>query len=196
MSIPAEFIIHTDGGARGNPGPAAFAVVLQRPGEPDIEIKGFLGKTTNNVAEYTALVRALELAKNVGGRRLLIHSDSELMVQQMNGAYKVKNEGLLPLYRQARDLVKEFDQVTIRHVRREQNKRADALCNEAMDNPGDISPPLPVQPARKAALPENGSAAGLAFLADCARLWARGNPQDPEPAEVFKKILKMVEKDS
>lgn len=130
------FTIHTDGGARGNPGSAAYAFVLSRPGQPDVEENGYLGETTNNVAEYTAVIRALERAKALGGRRVHLKSDSELMVKQMNGLYKVKNEGLKPLYEQARGLTRDFDQVTFQHVYREQNSRADALCNEALDHRG------------------------------------------------------------
>jgi ribonuclease HI len=127
--------IHTDGGARGNPGPAAFAYIIGRPGEPPVEEMGHLGTTTNNIAEYTALVRALDHAHKLGGKRLVLNSDSELMVNQMNGVYKVKNPGIRPLYDQAKELTRKFDSVTIRHVYREQNSRADALCNEALDNP-------------------------------------------------------------
>jgi ribonuclease HI len=133
MDTKDEFIIYTDGGARGNPGPAAWAVVLKRSGEPDLEQSGFLGDTTNNIAEYTALLRALELAQAQGGKQLLIHSDSELMVRQMMGVYKVKHPGLLPLFQQASKLVKAFDKVTFKHVRRELNGRADELCNEVLD---------------------------------------------------------------
>jgi len=133
MDTNGEFIIHTDGAARGNPGPAAWAVVLEKPGEPAIEQNGDLGETTNNVAEYTALVRALELAHAQGGKRVKIHCDSELMVRQMQGLYKVKNAGLLKLYNEASDLVKKFEKVTFQHVRREQNKRADELCNDVLD---------------------------------------------------------------
>jgi ribonuclease HI len=126
--------IFTDGGSRGNPGPAAYAYVIKRPGLPDIEEKCYLGHTTNNIAEYTGLVKALEHAVEIGGKRLVINSDSELMVKQMNGQYRVKNEGLKPLYEQASQLRKQFDAVTIKHVYREQNSQADALCNEAMDD--------------------------------------------------------------
>lgn len=125
--------IHTDGGARGNPGPAGFAFVLSRPGQPDLEENGYLGEATNNVAEYTAVVRALERARAIGARRVLLKSDSELMVKQMNGQYKVKNAGLLPLFEQAQRLRRDFDQVTFQHVRREYNKEADKLANDAMD---------------------------------------------------------------
>jgi ribonuclease HI len=133
MDTNGEYIIYTDGAARGNPGPAAWAVVLEKPDASVVEQSGDLGETTNNVAEYTALVRALELAHTQGGKRLKIHSDSELMVRQMQGIYKVKNAGLLALYKQASELVKKFEKVVFQHVRREQNKRADELCNEVLD---------------------------------------------------------------
>ena len=127
--------IHTDGASRGNPGEAAFAYVISRDGQPPIEEADCLGEMTNNQAEYTALVRALEHALELGARhRVIVHSDSELMVKQMNGEYRVKNEELRDLYEQACALRRRFDgPVTIRHVRREQNKRADQLCNEALD---------------------------------------------------------------
>ena len=129
--------IYTDGAARGNPGPAAFAFIIQREGQEDVEEKSRIGSATNNVAEYTALIKALERAKELGGRRLLIHSDSELMVNQMKGVYKVKNAGLRPLYEEARRLADQFEHVTIRHIRREQNSGADALCNQALDGEFD-----------------------------------------------------------
>ncbi len=127
--------IHTDGASRGNPGAAAYAYVIRRDGEPPIEEADCLGQMTNNQAEYTALVRALEHALELGTQhRVLIHSDSELMVKQMNGEYRVKNEELRGLYEQACALRNRFEApVTILHVRREQNKRADQLCNEALD---------------------------------------------------------------
>jgi ribonuclease HI len=128
-----QVTIHTDGAARGNPGPAAFAFVITRDGEPDIEEHGCLGNTTNNVAEYTALVRALARAVEVGAERAVVYSDSELMVKQMNGEYRVKNADLKDLYLQAKGLTSRFASVTIRHVRREQNGRADQLCNRALD---------------------------------------------------------------
>src|SRR5262245_3527425 len=102
MSETDVFTIHTDGAARGNPGPAAFAYPIERPGAPAIEVKGRLGETTNNVAEYTAVLRALEHARRLGARRVAVLSDSELMVNQMTGKYKVKHEGLRPLYEEAR----------------------------------------------------------------------------------------------
>lgn len=126
--------IHTDGASRGNPGAAAFAYVIQRPGQPPVEQAGCLGDLTNNQAEYTALVRALEEAAKLGNNhRLTVLSDSELMVKQMRGEYRVKNEDLRPLYEKARCLAGQFAGVEYRHVRREQNKRADELCNLALD---------------------------------------------------------------
>src|SRR5271154_6432896 len=98
MSDTDLLTIHTDGAARGNPGPAAFAFVIARSGDTVAEEHGLLGNATNNVAEYTALVKALERASRLGARKLVVNSDSELMVKQMRGEYKVKHEGLLPLY--------------------------------------------------------------------------------------------------
>src|SRR6266571_5110492 len=108
----AEFpllTIHTDGAARGNPGPAAYAYTIERAGEEPIEEAGLLGQTTNNQAEYTALVKALEHALELGTRlRVVVHSDSELMVKQLNGEYRVKNEDLRPLYEDAVELRGQF----------------------------------------------------------------------------------------
>lgn len=135
MDEATVLTIYTDGASRGNPGEAAFAYVINRDDQPTIEGAGRLGQMTNNQAEYTALVRALEHALELGPQhRLLVHSDSELMVKQMNGEYRVKNEDLRDLYEQACALRRRFEgPVTIQHVRREQNKRADQLCNEALD---------------------------------------------------------------
>ena len=126
--------IYTDGAARGNPGPAAFAYVIERPSQPAVEHAERLGTATNNVAEYSALVHALERAAELGLNRLAVFSDSELMVKQMNGQYKVKHADLRPLYEEASDLARQFKtRVTIKHVRREQNQDADRLANLAMD---------------------------------------------------------------
>src|SRR5262245_64810466 len=109
MPEPSELIIHTDGASRGNPGAAAFAYVISRDGESDIEEAGCLGQMTNNQAEYEALVRALEHALRLGSDHyLVVNSDSELMVKQMRGEYKVKNEDLKDLYASARRLAGQF----------------------------------------------------------------------------------------
>lgn len=125
--------MHIDGASRGNPGPAAYAIVLARPGLPVVEEADTIGKATNNIAEYTALVEGLQLATELGVKRLAIFSDSELMVKQMKGEYRVKNPELLDLYNEAKRLMANFEKVTITHVRREQNARADAIGNEALD---------------------------------------------------------------
>jgi ribonuclease HI len=144
--------MHIDGASRGNPGPAAYAVVLARPGEPVVEEADTIGKATNNVAEYTALVEGLLLASELGVKKLSVFSDSELMVKQMRGEYKVKHPDILPLYQEAKQLAAGFSEFRIAHVRREQNARADQIGNEALDGkprkrgqpagePGDVSPP-------------------------------------------------------
>src|SRR6476620_11132373 len=135
MSDVPLITIHTDGASRGNPGAAAFAYVLARKGAPVIENAGCLGDMTNNQAQYTALVRALEHALKIGPEhRVVLNSDSELMVRQMKGEYKVKNEELRPLYQRAKELADRFaGGVSFVHVRRELNKRADQLCNVALD---------------------------------------------------------------
>ncbi|VTS03689.1 ribonuclease h : Ribonuclease H OS=Thermosediminibacter oceani (strain ATCC BAA-1034 / DSM 16646 / JW/IW-1228P) GN=Toce_0936 PE=4 SV=1: RVT_3 [Gemmata massiliana] len=143
--------MHIDGASRGNPGPAAYAVVLARPGMPVVEEADTIGTASNNVAEYTALVEGLGLAVELGVKKLNVFSDSELMVKQMSGAYKVKNEDLRPLYEEACQLRRQFEQITITHVRREQNTRADAIGNDALDGrprkrgaQGEPTPPAPL----------------------------------------------------
>lgn len=131
--------IHIDGGARGNPGPAGAGVVLARgDGSPLLEVGYYLGRVTNNVAEYTALLRALESAEQMGAKRLDIASDSELLVRQINGEYRVRNEGLKDLFAEACDRLSRFSQWRLRHVRREANARADELANLAMDAGEDV----------------------------------------------------------
>jgi ribonuclease HI len=125
---------HVDGGARGNPGPAGYGAVLKdEAGQILAELYAGIGINTNNVAEYRGLIAALEWALEHGHTRLHIRSDSQLIVQQMLGAYRVKHEGLLPLYQRARMLAAKIGNVTFEHVRREQNKEADRLSNLGMD---------------------------------------------------------------
>lgn len=125
---------HVDGGSRGNPGPAGSGVVVSaEDGTALFEGGYFIGRTTNNVAEYRGLLEALRAARRLGATELCVVSDSELLVRQMNGQYKVRNAGLLPLYEEARHLARQFKEVSYRHVRRELNKRADELANKAMD---------------------------------------------------------------
>lgn len=134
-----KLIIHIDGGARGNPGPAGAGVSIHdEAGRARFEAGYFLGRMTNNKAEYHALLRSLDAAKELAADELLIHSDSELMVKQLNGEYRVKDAGLKPLFEDAFDRLREFKKYTLRHVRREQNRRADELANLAMDAKDDV----------------------------------------------------------
>lgn len=127
-------VLRTDGGARGNPGPAGSGFVLEEAGGSVIRRGGrFLGVATNNQAEYDALIWGLETALSLGVRAIEVRADSELVVRQVNGHYRVKNAGLIPLHRRACDLLARFPQRTILHVRRAENAAADALANEAMD---------------------------------------------------------------
>lgn len=124
---------YIDGGARGNPGPAGYGVFIELPGGTTVELHGGLGIATNNVAEYNGLLAALKYAQAGGHRRIRVKSDSELLVKQMRGEYRVKHPGLQPLFQQAQAIVATLDRVIIEHVRREQNKDADRLANLAMD---------------------------------------------------------------
>jgi ribonuclease HI len=128
-------IAYIDGGARGNPGPAGYGVrVENEAGDLIDELHGGLGIATNNVAEYNGLLAALRWAVDRGERDLLIRADSELLVKQMRGEYKVKHPGLQPLYVRARLLVMELGDVRFEHVRRDKNKEADRLSNLGMDD--------------------------------------------------------------
>jgi len=146
--MPDEIIAHIDGGSRGNPGPAAAAFELtDRKGTRRLARAFFLGRTTNNVAEYTSLVRALEGARQIGVRQLAVFSDSELLVKQINGEYKVKSEQIRPLYQQAIRLLDQFSSWSVRHVPRERNKEADRLVNQALDLGHDFEDkPVPDTP--------------------------------------------------
>ena len=129
-----QIIAHIDGGSRGNPGPAAYAVVVSAEDGTRLEsLSKYLGHATNNVAEYEGLLAALEYALEHSHRRLKIITDSELMARQINGQYKVKNPNLEVLYDRARALIAQFDTFRIEHVRREHNREADRLANETMD---------------------------------------------------------------
>lgn len=132
------FFLYTDGAARGNPGPAAIGAVLYR-GSPAsgkvVEVLSeAIGHGTNNVAEYQALIEGLEMAARHRPSVLVVRCDSQLLVRQLQGRYKVKSPGLRPLFRQARRLLDGFGNVRIEHVRREHNRRADQLANQALDS--------------------------------------------------------------
>jgi len=130
----SSFTAHIDGGARGNPGPAGWgAVIHNAAGDLVAELHGAIAHATNNVAEYEGLLAALRWSKEHGATALHVRSDSLLLVQQLRGVYKVKSEGLKPLYGQARLLAHDVGHVTFEHIRRELNKDADRLANVAMD---------------------------------------------------------------
>jgi ribonuclease HI len=129
-----HLIVFTDGGSRGNPGPAAIgASIADVDGNELDTISEYIGETTNNVAEYTAVVKALEVARDMGANQVTLKSDSELLIRQLEGRYKVKAVHLQPLFRAARDLLNGFASANIEHVRREGNVRADELVNIALD---------------------------------------------------------------
>jgi ribonuclease HI len=128
------FTVHVDGGARGNPGPAAIGVVVTDPeGVVVDELAERIGVATNNIAEYRALLRGLERAAALGAREIKLVNDSELVARQLTGAYKVKHPAMKPLYEQAMSALRGFDRWSIRSVPRAQNAHADALVNQALD---------------------------------------------------------------
>jgi ribonuclease HI len=196
--------MHIDGASRGNPGRAAYAVVLARPGLPVVEEADTIGTASNNVAEYTALVEGLTLAAELGVRELHVFSDSELMVKQMNGEYKVKNEDLRGLYTEACELRKRFAKVTIAHVRREQNKRADAIGNDALDGkPRKRGAALERVREVPAALPPRSPKAtvddsavradAVRCLADAARHWAASGVTGLPPEAVWEQLWSLLD---
>jgi ribonuclease HI len=138
-----------DGGSRGNPGPAGIGVTITTPPPTPqriYELGEYLGRCTNNVAEYTALVRGLEAALALGAHKVIVKADSELVVRQLAGQYRVKSPDLKPLYAKAIALMRQIGDVHVNHVYREHNGRADALANAAMDSLGKVEPlgPLPL----------------------------------------------------
>lgn len=132
--VTEQYRLMSDGAARGNPGPAAYGfVLLDSAGVAVAEVGQVLGHATNNVAEYQGLIAGLERARLLGIRRLAVRLDSELVVRQLLGEYRVKNPGLKPLFTKASALCREFEEIDIQHIRREENKQADALANAALD---------------------------------------------------------------
>jgi ribonuclease HI len=125
---------YADGASRGNPGQAGIGVVFYNDKDEVVaELSEYIGEATNNAAEYTAVIRALEKGLELGGVEISLFTDSELLAKQINGEYAVKNEGLIPLYKQVINLKGEFDKFQVTHVPREQNKAADSLANQAID---------------------------------------------------------------
>jgi len=132
--VTAALRLHVDGASRGNPGEAGFGVhVTDAEGGEVAALYGYLGQATNNVAEYQALLHGLRFALARGASRVEVYSDSELLVRQIEGRYRVKSPGLQPLHREARSLLARFEGARIAHVPRERNREADALANRAVD---------------------------------------------------------------
>jgi formyltetrahydrofolate-dependent phosphoribosylglycinamide formyltransferase len=178
----AEIIIaHIDGGSRGNPGPAAAAFVLTDPRGKQLQARAFfLGEATNNFAEYTAIHKALEAARSFGAGQITVYSDSELLVRQINGQYKVKSEQIRPLFAQAIEMLGEFENWQVRHIFREDNKKADELVNRALDGKKDVE--MKIDKAKKAkpvrlGVLISGGGTTLINLVECIR-------QDKLDAEV------------
>jgi ribonuclease HI len=143
----AAYRANIDGGSRGNPGPAAYGVIIRDGrGEVVAKLKKYIGRMTNNVAEYYGLIAALDYAESHSVKAIRIESDSELLVKQMRGLYRVKSEDLRPLFERALKMSKAFESFRIEHVYREQNREADALANEAMD---EVEPKVPGAPVAK-----------------------------------------------
>ena len=132
-----HLITYTDGGSRGNPGPAALGVVIQTPAGETLAAYGeYLGRQTNNIAEYSAILSALKHARTLGAHTVEMRMDSELAVRQLKGEYKVKNPGLAAIFLRIHNELIWFKKVTFHHVRRELNKAADAEVNRALDAHG------------------------------------------------------------
>jgi ribonuclease HI len=149
---PHHLIAHIDGGARGNPGPAGYGVVIEdEVGRPVAELSEYLGRRTNNYAEYSGLLAALSYALKHGFKALKVISDSELMVRQINGQYKVSSPTLKELYERAMKKIDQLDSFEIRHVLREKNREADRLANLAMDR--GMAKKAPVMKGAAAASP-------------------------------------------
>ena len=140
----AAYRANIDGASRGNPGPAAYGVVIRDGGgELVAKLKKYIGRLSNNVAEYYGLIAALDYAQSHKMRALRVESDSELLVKQMRGQYKVKSADLQPLFERAKKMAQGFESFRIDHVYREQNREADALANEALDASEGVVPAVP-----------------------------------------------------
>ena len=183
MSNSPEIIAHIDGGSRGNPGPAAYGMTIETAqGQPVTALGKFIGRTTNNFAEYQGLLAALEYALSHGHSRLRVLTDSELMARQISGQYKVRNPDLKPLYEKARAMIGRLESFSIRHVYREQNRDADRLANQAMDDAArGIGSRGPAPQVPSTAPPKPASQPGVAVLQAPAPLPAKAVPPKPQP---------------
>jgi ribonuclease HI len=154
--IEGAYTANIDGAARGNPGPASYGVVIRRPdGTPAEALGKYIGRHTNNVAEYYALIAALDYAAANGIKRLRVYSDSQLIVNQIKGLYKVKHPDLRPLHERAKKQAAGLEAFTIQYIPREQNREADAAANAALDNTGGVKPAYASPPPK----PDRGQGA-------------------------------------
>jgi ribonuclease HI len=128
------WILYCDGASRGNPGEAGAGALVIGPHGEEFRLTRYLGHKTNNQAEYTALLLGLQKLKELKAGKVEIRADSELMIRQLKGVYRVKHEGLKPLFLEAKELLKNFTKVVLKHIPREENKEADALSNDAIDH--------------------------------------------------------------
>lgn len=133
MNKTSSWVVYTDGASRGNPGWAGAGAVLLSPEKKVTELKRFLGKQTNNFAEYQAMLLAFEELQRQKAGHVILRADSELMIKQMRQEYRVRNENIKPLYEKATQFLEDFSSVTFEHIPREKNKEADRLANEAID---------------------------------------------------------------
>lgn len=164
-----------DGGSRGNPGPAGIGVVLLTgDGTPLVTLGRFIGRATNNVAEYKALIAALQEAKRLGARNIIVRGDSELIIKQMRGEYRVKHPDLRPLYEQAKALYREFAAAKIEHNLRQHNTLADKLANLAMDRKAEVRD-----------IADAGKGSGSAVSTEAADALDAPSPVSPEPGDRF-----------
>jgi ribonuclease HI len=187
--------ISTDGAARGNPGPAAWAYTIVIPGRPPIEAAGAFGTATNNVAEYTALIQALKRALELEIGKVEVRSDSELMVKQLNGEYAVKNADLRGLFDEVQSLRRRFSSASIAHIRRADNQRADELCNAALDQrhpngkkPTSRSKRQPGKSVRR----DDVDHSAVECLREAARAWAGSGGKNPPPELVWDQLWSIL----
>ncbi len=193
-------IANIDGGSRGNPGPASWAFVVkdEKTGQV-IERQAAMGSATNNVAEYTALVQVLTFALEADFTHLAIRSDSELLVRQMTGVYKVKNAELLPLYEDAKGKSKRLESFAITHIRREYNKRADELCNLALDaeekSKGVVKPTKAAKASKSNQTPAEKDLRErcLPLIEFYAEDWRNGAPVKPFSELLMKELIALIE---
>ena len=167
MPSSSEIIAHVDGGSRGNPGPAAYGVVVETPQGKSVTGFGrYLGETTNNFAEYQGLLAALEYALSHCYPRLRVITDSELMARQISGRYKVRSPDLKPLHERAQAMIARLESFSIQHVLREHNREADRLANKALDDAAaGITPPPAATRAPSIEIPSDNAAEPLRTVA-------------------------------